>query len=402
MSMQTKILALLLGLLSFGTSIPATAQIAVRADTVHTMAGDPIVDGVVLVEGGVIAAVGPASGVEIPSGYETYEAVVVTPGLIDARSTVGLAGIYNRPYDQDQLDTSAPIQPGLRAIDAYNPREDLVAFLRGLGVTTVHTGHGPGALVSGQTAIFKTTGTTINEALVDSVTMVALTLGPQVGRSFDSPGTSAKGVAMLRAALPDAQQYAEEEPSERAPDLGKQALVRVLEGELPALITAQEATEIQAALRLAEEFGFDLVLDGGAESYLLIDEIEAAGVPVIVHPTMARPGGAMASAAFTTAGRLHEAGIPVVFQSGFEAYVPRTRVVLFEAAVAAANGMPRAEALRAVTIDAARLLGIDERVGSIEEGKEADLALFDGDPFEYTTRTCTVLIGGEVVSDTCI
>ncbi len=390
---------LLLALLTAG---PAAAQIAVQGDTVYTMAGDgPIIGGVVLIEDGEIAVVGPASEVTIPDGYETYEAVVVTPGLIDAHATAGLSGIYNTEADQDQLDTSAPIQPALRAIDAYNPREDLVAFLRRLGVTTLHTGHGPGALVSGQTAIFKTTGATIEEALVDSVTMLAMTLGPRVERYFDSPGTSAKSVMMLRAALLEAQQYAESEDADRAPDLGKEMLVRVLEGEVPALITAQQSTEIQAALRLAEEFGFELVLDGGAESYLLIDEIQAAGVPVVVHPPMARAGGTMASAAFTTAAKLHEAGIPIAFQSGYEAYVPKTRVVLFEAAVAAAHGLPRRAALAGITIDAAELLGISGRVGSLEEGKDADVVLFDGDPFEYTTHVCTVLIDGEVVSDEC-
>lgn len=287
------LVATLLTFLLAGALHPATAQLAVQADTVYTMAGAPIVDGVVLVRDGEIEQVGSASDVAIPSGYQTLTASVVTPGLIDAHSVVGLAGIYNIDADQDQLDTSSPVQPQLRAIDAYNAREELVAWVRDLGVTTVHTGHGPGAPVSGQTMIVKTNGTTVSEALVDSTTMVAMTLGPSVEQRFQSPGTRAKTVAMLREHFIQAQSYRDRMQSDNPPprDLGMETLARVLDGELPALITAHRHTEILSALRLAEEFDFNLVLDGAAEAYMVLDEIQAAGVPVIVHPPMTRPGG---------------------------------------------------------------------------------------------------------------
>jgi imidazolonepropionase-like amidohydrolase len=386
-----------------GTLQPAAAQLAVRADTVYTMAGPPIVEGVVLVQDGQIEQVGAANEVTVPDGYQTLTATVVTPGLIDAHSVVGLAGLYNIDADQDQLDTSDPIQPALRAIDAYNAREELVAWVRDLGVTTLHTGHGPGAPVSGQTMVVKTHGTTVNEALVDSVSMVAMTLGPSVEQRFESPGTRAKTVAMLREHFVQAQAYREKRASENPPtrDLGMDVMVQVLNGELPALITAHRHTEILSALRLAEEFDIELVLDGAAEAYMVLDEIQAAGVPVIVHPPMIRPGGEAANAAFTTAARLRETGIPFAFQSGYEGYVPKTRVVLFEAAIAAAHGLDRGAALQALTIDAARILGLDDRIGSLEPGKDADLVLYEGDPFEYTTRVCHVIINGTIASDTC-
>jgi len=400
---RRSLVATLLTFLLVGVPQSATAQIAIQADTVYTMAGAPIVDGVVLVRDGEIEQVGAANDVAIPSGYQTLSTSVVTPGLIDAHSVVGLAGMYNTDADQDQLDTSSPIQPELRAIDAYNAREELVAWIRDLGVTTVHTGHGPGAPVSGQTMIVKTNGTTMGTALVDSTTMVAMTLGPSVERRFQSPGTRAKTVAMLREHFIQAQTYRDRMQSDNPPtrDLGMEAMVRVLDGDVPALITAHRHTEILSALRLAEEFGFNLVLDGAAEAYMVLDEIRAAGIPVLVHPPMTRPGGEAANAAFTTAARLHEAGVPFAFQSGYEGYVPKTRVVLFEAAIATTNGLDRTAALEALTIDAARILGLADRVGSLEPGKQADLVLYEGDPFEYTTRVCHVIIDGAIASDTC-
>jgi len=382
---------------------PAHAQIAVTADTVYTMAGDPIVDGVVLMNGRTIEAVGSSAEISIPDGYRTVDATVVTPGLIDARSTVGLSGIYNVESDQMQLETSAPMQPELRAIDAYNAREELVSWVRSLGVTTVHTGHGPGAVISGQTMIVKTNGRTIDEAVVDSTAMLAMTIGPSVSQNFESPGTRAKAVAMLRQKLIEAQRYREEQSGDTSParDLGMEVLVDVLEGNVPALITAHRARDIMTALRLQEEFGFQLVLDGAAEAYLVTEQVRAAGVPVIVHPPMIRTYGAAENAAFTTPGVLHAAGIPIAFQSGYEAYVPKTRVALFEAAVAVGNGLPRDAALRALTIDAAELLGLSDEIGSIEEGKHADLVLYSGDPFEYTTQVCTVIIDGRIASGEC-
>jgi len=384
----------------------AQAQLAVRADTLYTMAGAPIENGVVLIRDGKIEQVGPAQAIRIPEGYRVLEAVVVTPGLIDAHSVVGLAGILNYDHDQDQLDTSDPIQPELRAIDAYNARERLVEWVRSFGVTTLHTGHGPGAVISGQTMLVKTRGETVEEALIDSVATVAATLGPMVERYFRSPGTRAKAVAMLRAELLKAQAYRRKlqasDPSRRPePDLGMETLVRVLDGEIPLMITAQQVPEIMAALRLQREFGFRLILDGAAEAYLVLDAIKQAGVPVILHPAMVRPRGETVNATLETAARLHEAGIPFAFQSGFESYVPKTRVVLFEAAMAVANGLPRTAALEALTIQAARILGIADRVGSLEPGKDADLVLFDGDPFEYTTHVCGVIIEGELVHETC-
>jgi imidazolonepropionase-like amidohydrolase len=135
------------GLLLALVALPAPAQIAVRGEIVHTMAGPSIEDGVVLIQGGKIEQVGPAARLAIPAGYRVMRAKVVTPGLIDAHTVIGLSGYLNQRQDQDQIERSAPVQPELRAIDAYNPRERLIEWVRGFGVTTLHTGHAPGTLV---------------------------------------------------------------------------------------------------------------------------------------------------------------------------------------------------------------------------------------------------------------
>jgi len=380
-------------------------QIAVRGETVYTMAGPAIRDGVVLIRDGKIERVGAGSEVQIPAGYKILRARVVTPGLIDARSVVGLSGYLNQPHDQMQLELSASIQPELRAIDAYDARERLVEWLRGLGVTTIHTGHAPGALISGQTMIVKTYGKEVEEAVVVPSAAVAATLGSAgMGQAGKSPGTRAKQISMLRAEFLkakeyDAKQTAAKEDQKPARDLRLETLVRLLKREIPLLVNAHRAQDIISALRLAKEFNLRLILDGGAESYLVMDEIKAANVPVILHPTMYRGIGETENLSMETAAKLRKAGIQVALQSGYETYVPKTRVVLFEAATASANGLTLEEALATVTIDAARILGITNRVGSLETGKDADLALFDGDPFEYTSHVIGVIINGRIVSE---
>ena len=387
------------------TAQAALAQdVAVRAKTIHTMAGEPIQDGVIVIRDGKISAVGPAARTQIPQGMKTLEANVVTPGLIDAHGTLGLTGIYNQDQDQDQLDRSGAIQPELRAIDAYNPLDKLVEYVRGFGTTTVHTGHAPGALISGQTCIVKLRGNTVDEAVMKPEVMIAAVLGEGGRRQQGSPGTRGKMVAMLRQELIKAQEYLQkadvEDEKKRPPrDLKLEMLGRVLKKEIPLLVTADRAQDIASALRLAKEFEIDIVLDSCSEGYLLIDEIKAAGVPVIIHPSMQRANGEKENASFETAAKLREAGIPVAMQTSFEGYVPKVRVILFEAALTVANGNNFEQALALITRDAAKILKIDDRVGTIEVGKDGDLALFDGDPFEYTTHCTGTVIDGHVMHD---
>ena len=401
-------------LLVFFAATSASAQLAVRGKKIYTMTGPVVEDGVVIIREGKVAAIGRAADLAIPEGFKVLEAAVVTPGLIDARSVVGLAGYFNHEHDQDQLERSSPMQPELRAVDSYNTREALIEWVRGYGVTTLHTGHAPGELISGQTMIVKTTGNTVEDAVMVPTAGISLTLGPGSLRGGgQSPGTRGKQMSMLRARLLEAKSYLESlEPREEKPgkageekkntpavNLGLAALASVLRKEVPLLITAHRAQDIATALRLKKEFDLRIILDGGAEAYLLTEELKKAGVPVIIHPSMARFNGALQNASFETAARLKKAGLKVAMQSGYESYVPKTRVVLFEAAVAAANGLGFEGALELITTSAAEILGISDRVGSLAVGKDGDLALFDGDPFEYTTHCVGTIIEGRLVSE---
>lgn len=381
----------------------AHSQTAIKAEIIYTVSGATIKNGVVLVKDGKIEKVGSAKEISIPKNYAVVSSKVVTPGFIDARSVVGLSGALNIPTDQDQLEKSSPIQPELRAIDAYNPEEKLVGYVRDFGVTTMHTGHGIGALVSGQTMVVKTKPGKIDEVTLVPMEMLAMTIGSSVEGNFTSPGTKAKQIAMIRSELLKAQAYMQKQndkdTSKRpAIDLKYEALSKLLKGEVKALITVNSSNDIMNAIRLAKEFKFKLVIDGAAEAYRMIDEIKACKAEVILHSTMARNAGDMVNMTRESAAILTAANIQVSIETGYEGYVPKTHVLLFEAALAVTYGLPYEEGLKSITLNPAKLLGIDKRVGSIEQGKDADLVLFDGDPFEYLTKILKVMIDGQWVS----
>lgn len=420
MSMLSKF-ASVLGVL---IATAASAQVAVRAQTLYTMDGGPISDGVVLINAeGKITAVGPAASTPVPNGYTVHECAFAMPGLIDVRSTAGLSGMYNVDHDQDVLETSSPIQPELRAFDAYNPREPLVGYLRSFGVTTVHTGHAPGKLITGQTVIVKTRGDTIDDAVVTPEFAVTATLGSSATEGGGkSPGTRGKQIAMLREELFKAQAYAKkhsgagesskaeetgedggdgeggEEKKDKAPparDLKLEALASVLAGDTPLIITADKMQDIASALRLGDEFGIRVWIDSAAEGHLMASELAAAGNPVLLRPAMGRYVGEAANGTLETAKIFTDAGVTFGMQTGYEAYVPKVRVILFEAAVAVGlGGLDREAGLRLITSTAASMLGLEDRIGSIEVGKDGDIAMYDGDPFEYTTHCVGTLIEG--------
>lgn len=371
----------------------------IDAESIHIGTGKLLSNGRILVNKGIIQAIGNQYEIDAPGGAVRLEAQVVTPGFIDAHTVVGLAGYLNDPgSDQDQLDRSNAIQPELRALDAYNPEEPLVAHLRNHGITTIQTGHAPGAIVSGQSLIIKTNAQRVEQALVHE-SMLTFSLGGVISGAFSKPGTRAKAMAMIRQELHKAEEYAHKRAAGTlsSTDLGMEALADLLDGQTQALVSVHKAQDILTALRLQKEFNFPMVLDGVAEIYLVLDQVKESGVPVVIHPTMLRATGEAVNVSMETAALLAREGIPFAFQSGHENYVPKTRVILFEAGVAVNNGLSSRLAVQHLSLYAAQLLGIDQRVGSLEVGKDADLVLFNGDPFEYTTTVDLVMIDGQLM-----
>jgi imidazolonepropionase-like amidohydrolase len=276
--------------------------------------GDSISNGVVLIKDGKIEAVGPASSVTIPAGYRVINAQFVTPGLIDAHSVVGLNGYLNQPHDQMAFDAGASFQPELRAIDAYNAQEKLVEWIRQFGVTTIHTGHQPSALASGQTMIAKTWGKNVDEATIVPTAMVSVTIGDggNAGQG-KSPGTRAKqgGHASCRTdqGAGEFQEGGTGEGSQIG-DHGPRDQTRV-----PLLVTAHRRPGHSTAIRIAKEFNIRIVLDGVSDAHLVLDDIKFSSFPVIVHPTMGRAGGETENLSMVNAAKLRAAGIPVALQS---------------------------------------------------------------------------------------
>jgi imidazolonepropionase-like amidohydrolase len=220
------------------------------------------------------------------------------------------------------------------------------------------------------------------------------------------PTTRMGTAALIRQALLAAQHYDTQQRDTATPgedtkpadrDLQKEALAQVVRGELPALFTAHRADDILTAMRIANEFGLQLILDAATEGYLITEAIQKASLPVLVHPTMQRISSPETlNTSVENAAILANKDILIAIQSGFESYVPKTRVVLFEAAIAMVNGLGFDRALRAITLDAAKILGIADRVGSLEPGKDADVVLFSGDPFEYTSQVEAVVLNGQI------
>ena len=339
-----------------------------------------------------------------PSDVPTLRAAVATPGLIDAHTSAGLSGLRNIAAVLDQDERTDPDQSAVRALDAFDPRDPLLRFLLEHGVTLVQTGPGPANPIGGQAGVFRTHGESADDMVVRFPSAMVFNLGEIPKATYkETRGTSTRmgTAALIRERLQAGRHYARAGslfggPPE--PDLGLEALGKVAAGELPAIFTARRADDILTALRLTREFDLDSTIAGATEGYLVRDALREAGVPVLVGPVMERVSiPESENASYENAAFLAEAGIPIAIRSGFESYVPKNRLVLFEAAVSAANGLGPEAALRAITLGAAERLGVAQDYGSVEVGKVADLVLFDGDPLEYATHVTAVVVGGEVV-----
>ena len=399
------------------TSSLGAQNVALVAEHVYTMDSGPQGGpGMVLIRDGKIEDVRQGANLQPPQGFQVIRGAYITPGLIDADTTTGVSGAYNIPADQDQDESTDPNTADVNVRDSLNPADLLYQYVNTYGVTTLQVAPGPTNPIAGRAGIFKTAGPqspfrTVDQLIVRLNSAVVFNLGETpketYGKAHKAPVTRMKTAEMIRDALTQAKAYQAkwDQWKKDGSDLSKQpaiepktaALADVVSGKTPAIFNAYRADDIDTAIRLGTEFHLKYMLASVAEGYLIREKIKQAGVPCLVGAVM-QPFESLetSNATYENAALLQQAGIPIAIMTGYEAYVPKSRVLLFEAAVAAANGLGMESALRAITISPAKILGIDDRVGSLSKGKDADAVVFDGDPFEYTSHVQQVLVQGAV------
>ncbi len=375
---------------------PAAAQdraIAFTGARILTMAGEPIEDGVLVIKDGKILAAG--SNVTVPADAErrAMDGRVIMPGIVDTHSHIGqVAG----------ADGSGPIQPEVRALDSIDPMSPNIDKARAGGVTTANIMPGSGHLMSGQTFYMKLRkGRTVEDIafqMKDGAALGGMKMAngtnPMGGSGF--PGTRAKSASLVREALVEAKAYCGGDRKKR--DLAKDALCEVLSRERLVHFHTHRADDIMTVLRLKREFGFDVLIQHGTETWKVAEELAKAGVPVS-NITLDSPGGKLETVnlKMDNAGILERAGVLVSIHS--DDPIVDSRVLLREAALAVRGGMSRDGALRALTINGAKQMRLDARVGSLEVGKDADFIVLDGDPLSTYSHVVETWVEGSKLFD---
>jgi imidazolonepropionase-like amidohydrolase len=377
---------------------------AIVGGEVIPIEGPPFRDGVVLVEDGTIRALG--TDVLVPDGVERVDAAgrVVLPGLVDAHTHLGVHEEAEGWAGDDANEMTDPVTPHVRALDAINPADlgfgDAVAG----GVLTVNVNPGSGNPIGGQTVALRCAGAVVDEMVLRSPSGVKSALGENPKRVFgdrkEFPSTRLGTAAAIRDAFVKAGNYLAKrerghgEPAER--DLRWEALALVLRREIPWRQHCHRADDIATALRLADEFGYRLVIDHGTEAALLADRIAERGVPVLIGPLLtSRSKVELRNRSLANPGRLAAAGVELGIITDHP--VVPIQFLHLQAALAVKEGLDPAAALRAVTLVPARVMGVDDRVGSLAPGKAATLCLWSGDPLDVRSRVEAAWIDGRRV-----
>ncbi len=383
------------------------AVVAIVAGRVVPIVGDEIDGGTVLVRDGKIAAVGDS--VAIPDGAEVIDATGswVLPGFIEAHGHVGVSEEAEGWAGQDTNEMTEPVTAHVRAIDAINPADMGFRDAIGGGVLAVNVNPGSGNPIGGQTVALKCWGRTVDQMALRQPSGMKSALGENPKRVYgekkQQPSTRLGTAAVIRGALVDAANYLRKiEAEERKPeaerkpvdrDLKLEALGKVLRREIPWRQHCHRADDIATAMRIADEFGYDLVIDHGTEAHLLADIIATRGVPVIIGPLLtARSKVELRNRSLANPGKLARAGVTIAITTDHP--VVPINFLAHQAALAVKDGLDRQTALEALTINPARIVGIDGRLGSIEVGKDADLAIWSGDPLDVLSRVQRAFIDG--------
>lgn len=382
-------------------------MLALKNGRVLTMAGKDFEKATILVENGKILDVG--SRVTIPEGAEVIDVsgMVVMPGIIDAHAHLGIyeEGIGDEGEDTNEM--TDPVTPHLRAIDAVNPEDKGFEDARENGITAVLTGPGSANVIGGEQIVIKTAGRVVDSMVVKNPAGLKVAFGENPKRVYQAqkktPSTRMATAALLRENLVKAQNYMKKlergkEDPDKEPDrdLKMESLVRVLKGEIPLRAHAHRADDIMTAVRIAEEFNVKIVIEHCTEGHKIADELAKRGIPAVVGPSLtARVKVELKDRTFKTPGILAKAGVTVALMTDHP--VIPVHYLPLSAALAVRDGMDEEEALKAITINPARICGVDDRLGSLEKGKDADIVVFDGWPLDVNARVKWVIIDGKVV-----
>ncbi|HXE76089.1 MAG TPA: amidohydrolase family protein [Candidatus Xenobia bacterium] len=411
-------------LLAGALAAPAHAQKAVvyalTGAKIYTLAGPPIENGTVIIRDGKIAAVG--TGIEVPAGAEVIDAkgLQVYPGLFDSYSRLGLTeiGQVSATVDLNELNQ---YNPHLNAYSAIHPASEHIPVARANGITHAVSapggggfGGGGGAVIPGQATLINLSGWTVEEMDIRKSVGLVLNWPSMQTTTFDlstfetrqRPFAEVKKeyeerVGKLEEWLDAARQYAQAMVSPAASTIERdqklEALVPVVKGELPVIVNANQERDIRNALEFCQKQKLRMILAGGGEAWKVKDELKKAGVPVILRPVQTLPmqEDDPYDRPNTTPGELNQAGVKIAIAT-FDSSDSRT--LPYEAGNAVPFGLPWEEAIKAITLYPAQILGVGDQLGSIEVGKRANLIVTDGDPLEFKTQVRYLFIGGQPTS----
>lgn len=382
------------------------ATFAITNARILPVAGPPIERGTILVRSGRLAQIGET--VAVPEGVRVVDGSgrTVTPGLLDSATQIGIVEIgLSAEGTADETTTEKELSAAFTVVDAYNPNSTVVPVTRVEGIThAVVMPAGTGTVITGQGAVIALTGEHVPASVVRAPVAMFAMLG-EAGAAV-AGGSRSTALLRLREALQDARDFGSNRAAYNAAQrrpyargrLDLEALQPVLRGEIPLALHAHRASDLLAAMRLGDEFKLRLVLMGAAEGWMVAAEIARRGIPVVLKPLTNLPAFDTLGATYENAARLAAAGVTVAI-STFDTH--NARNLRQEAGNAIAYGLDRDKALEAVTLTPARLWGVADRLGSLETGKDADLVVWSGDPFELTTSAEHVFIRGvEVPKET--